>query len=513
MNHRSGICHSCLKECLEHRNNKHMEIKFQHISKRFGTVLALDDINLTARSGSIHGLIGENGAGKSTLMKILTGYQAKSGGDILINGKPVSLKTPSDAAKIGIGMLYQEPMDFPTLTVLENFSLGCPALSQEKFTQSLIGLTSAFGFQLEHNRLVESLTVGERQQIELLRLIHCRIQVLILDEPTTGISPSQKKLLFPALKKLAAEGVTIFLVSHKLEEVSNLCDDVTVLRHGKITHHTRTPFYFPELLRAMFGSVPEQKAKTTDRVTGEIILTMDSILTGGERKGLTLENFTAKSGEIIGLAGLDGAGQATFLRLLAGLNIPVRGAVHLFNRRLPASKMANSVAISLKTVFLPADRLEEALFTDISLSDHFSLRDTDSSFWQNTEKNSKRATEGIKTFSIKGKANDTADELSGGNQQRLLLALLNPKSRLILLENPTRGLDIRSDQWVWNYLTKTLAPESCILFSSPELDEILHHSDRILVFYDGAIVLDRATTMTNHDEIAAAMTIGRENVE
>ncbi len=491
-----------------------MDVEFQHISKRFGSVKALTDVSLTAKQGTIHGLIGENGAGKSTLMKILTGYQAKSGGDILINGEKIALKTPDDAAQIGIGMLYQEPMDFPHLTVLENFSLGCPAISRERYTASLKHLAYAFGFQLAPKRRVELLTVGERQQIELLRLIHCETSVLILDEPTTGISPAQKALLFPALKKLAHEGMTILLVSHKLDEVASLCDEVTVLRHGNVTHHTNAPFHFPELLEAMFGAVPEQKEKPVARSTGNAVLSMDKIQAGGERQGLQLNSFTAKSGEIIGLAGLDGAGQSTFLRLAAGLTIPAKGEIQLFSTQLPKSKKASRIAGNLQTVFLPADRLEEALFTDISLSDHFSLRDKKSSFWQKNQKNKQRADKAIQTFSIKGRPADTADDLSGGNQQRLLLALLDPKSRMILLENPTRGLDIRSGQWVWEYLTQTLSSEACIVFSSPELDEILHYSDRILVFYDGKIVLDSLTAETDHGSVAAAMTgmTGKEKI-
>ena len=483
-----------------------MDVEFQHISKRFGSVQALTDVSLSAKQGTIHGLIGENGAGKSTLMKILTGYQAKSGGDILINGKQISLDTPDDAARTGIGMLYQEPMDFPHLTVLENFALGCPPLSRERLTSSLTHLAAAFGFQLDPKRRVELLTVGERQQIELLRLIHCETSVLILDEPTTGISPAQKALLFPALKKLASEGMTILLVSHKLEEVSSLCDEVTVLRHGKVTHHAQAPFDFAELLTAMFGTVPQQRDKLPARKSGETILQMQNIIAGGERLGLRLDGFRANSGEIIGLAGLDGAGQSTLLRLAAGLNIPEQGNIELFGTHLPTTAKASKIAGRRNTVFLPADRLEEALFAGISISEHFSLQDTRSPFWQKKDHNRTRAEQGIEQFSIKGKHDYTADALSGGNQQRLLLALLDPQSKLILLENPTRGLDIRSGQWVWDYLIKTLSPDTCIIFSSPELDEILHYSDRILVFYDGTIVLDSPTAETDHETVAAAMT-------
>lgn len=483
-----------------------MDVEFQHICKRFGSVQALTDVSLKACSGSIHGLIGENGAGKSTLMKILTGYQARTDGRILIDGREVKLTTPRQARDIGIGMLYQEPMDFPALTILENFTLGCPDGSHRQLSRSLQTLSDRFEFDLSAERRVELLTVGERQQIELLRLIHCKTRILILDEPTTGISPAQQELLFPALQQLAAEGMTILLVSHKLEEVATLCNEVTVLRHGRVTLHSSAPFHFPQLLKAMFGSVPKQENKEAVRTKGSPVLELKDVHADGERQGLHDCSFKAGAGEIIGLAGLDGAGQSTFQRLAAGLVIPQQGSVRLFNEQLPGNISASNRAQKLKTVFLPADRLEEALFSDISLTDHFDLKAEKSAFWQSKQRSRKQAEEAIATFSIKGYPSDTASDLSGGNQQRLLLALLNPKSRLILLENPTRGLDIRSGQWVWDYLRHTLAPETTIIFSSPELEEILLYSDRILVFHDGRIVLDSPVADTDHDSVAAAMT-------
>jgi simple sugar transport system ATP-binding protein len=483
-----------------------MDVTFQHISKNFGSVQALTDVSLTARSGTIHGLIGENGAGKSTLMKILTGYQSKTSGTILIDGHDANLNNPKQASSHGIGMLYQEPMDFTPLTVLENFSLGGPEQSRQDLRLALQALTIRFGFHLDPDRRVELLTVGERQQIELLRLIHCKTRMLILDEPTTGISPAQKEALFPALKQLAADGMSILLVSHKLEEVATLCDEVTVLRHGRVTHHTMASFHISELLTAMFGSVPERKDKEAARKKGAPLLVMEDVEAAGERQGLHQCRITVAEGEVIGLAGLDGAGQSTFLRLAAGLTIPEQGQVQLFGKKLPKNTKASRIAQKLKTSFIPADRLEEALFAGISISDHFSLQEKQSSFWRSQKRARNQAEKAIATFSIKGQPDDTAEDLSGGNQQRLLLALLNPQSRLVLLENPTRGLDIRSGQWVWHYLRSELAPKTAIIFSSPELDEILHYSDRILVFHDGEIVLDSAVADTSHDAVAAAMT-------
>lgn len=482
-----------------------MDVTFQHISKTFGTVQALSDVSLIARTGCIHGLIGENGAGKSTLMKILTGYQSKTGGTILLDAQEVPLDNPRQAAGHGIGMLYQEPMDFSPLTVLENFALGSPPLGRRQLRSSFLKLCSRFSFSLDPGRKVELLTVGERQQIELLRLIHCQTRVLILDEPTTGISPAQKEVLFPALKQLAGNGMTILLVSHKLEEVATLCDEVTVLRQGKKSFHTTAPFAFKELLRAMFGSIPKRHDKDKARPTGRPILNFNEINATGERQGLKLSHCDMKEGEIIGLAGLDGAGQSTFMHLAAGLKVPEHGTVTLFDTPLPHNSQASLVAQNLKTSFIPADRLEEALFNGIDLSDHFSLRQGGHTFWLSGKQNRSATNRAIETFSIKGTATTLAEDLSGGNQQRLLLALLDPHSRIILLENPTRGLDIRSRQWVWNYLTKELDADSAIIFSSPELDEILHYSNRILVFHDGKIVLDSPVSNTSHDAIASAM--------
>ena len=482
-----------------------MDVTFQQISKSFGSVKALTKVSLTAKSGTIHGLIGENGAGKSTLMKILTGYQSKTNGTILIDGREAKLNTPKQATKLGIGMLYQEPMDFTPLTVLENFTIGSPDKNRRDLRFALQNLSVRFGFHLDPDRCVEQLTVGERQQIELLRLIHCQTRILILDEPTTGISPAQKEALFPALKQLAADGMTILLVSHKLEEVATLCDEVTVLRHGQVTHHTTAPFHFPELLTAMFGSIPKRQNKSAARKKGSPVLEMKKVEAAGERQGLHRCTISAKAGEVIGLAGLDGAGQSTFLRLAAGLTIPEKGTVHLFGEDLPGKPEASSRAQALGTSFIPADRLEEALFASISLSDHFSLKKKQSSFWRSQQNAGQLAEKSISTFSIKGQQKTTAGDLSGGNQQRLLLALLDPQSRIVLLENPTRGLDIRSGHWVWQYLRDQLPQETCIIFSSPELDEIIHYSDRILVFHDGDIVMDSAVTDTSHDVIAAAM--------
>jgi simple sugar transport system ATP-binding protein len=236
-----------------------MWIELKDIHKHYGTVKANNGVSLTVAPGHIHGILGENGAGKSTLMKILAGFSQKTSGSILIDGKPVNHRNPAQAVELGIGMLYQDPLDFSLLTVLHNFMLGQTngfSGHNKMFRKKLLQSSESFNFILQPDTPVKILTIGERQQLELLRLLSLGIQVLILDEPTTGISSTQKDILFRALKKLATEGKSVVLVSHKLEDVEVLCDQVTVLRQGQVTGHMDQPFDSRLLLEMMFGTPP-----------------------------------------------------------------------------------------------------------------------------------------------------------------------------------------------------------------------------------------------------------------
>ncbi|MEN8190596.1 MAG: ATP-binding cassette domain-containing protein [Thermodesulfobacteriota bacterium] len=482
-----------------------MNLELRKISKNFGSLQALTEVDLTAEPGSIHGIIGENGAGKSTLMKILTGFFSKSGGDIFLDGENVVISSPRQAQEHRIGMLYQEPLDFPPMTILENFSLGLSEQSTS-LEDDFNALAEKFSFHLEPSRRVADLTMGERQQLEMLRLIYSRVRLLILDEPTTGISPSQKKILFQVLKSLTKDGVTILLVSHKLEEIQQLCSKSTVIRHGRVTLTSTAPYDLSELLAAMFGETPELPAKENPRAKGAPALSMKGVSGLGERLGVDRLNLEVLAGEVIGLAGLDGAGQSTLLRLAAGLSRPSEGSISLFGELLPDTKSGYLEAQKHGAVFLPADRLTESLFPGLDLSAHFNLRKKSDSFWISHNQGRQLAEQGIDDFSIKGAPDSDVASLSGGNMQRLLLALMDRTSRLVLLENPTRGLDVRSARSIWHFLRHELDEEAVIIFSSPELDEIFLYSDRVLVFHDGRIVLDGPTAELSQDSIAQAMT-------
>ena len=481
-----------------------MGITLRDIHKHYGKVHANNGITINIAEGSIHGILGENGAGKSTLMKILAGYVRKTSGTILLSGSPVEYGEPSEATRLGIGMLYQDPLDFPSLSVLENFMMGrCSGLASKetRHREELRQLAEAFRFHLDPGRAVRELTVGERQQLELLRLLALGVAVLILDEPTTGITSLQRQLLFEALKKLAGQKKTILFVSHKLEDVEILCDKVTVLREGQVSGEMDRPHDTGILLHWMFG-VPPAPPPCAEGRQGKVTLAMEHVSAPGGRTGLQRCTVTIHEGEVVGLAGLAGSGQDVFLRVAAGLNKPWEGRIHVVNENMTGKDYHAFKARGV--TFLPTARLEEGLIPGLTITEYLALQQGQGVqiLWNEARK---EAAEKIGRFRIVGSPLSTPESLSGGNQQRLLLALIPEDPRLLLLENPTRGLDMESVRWVWQQLVSYAARGTSILFSSVELDEILQVSDRVLVFYDGIVVKDVRACDTNLVDLGQAI--------
>ncbi|MDX1708957.1 MAG: ATP-binding cassette domain-containing protein [Desulfobacterales bacterium] len=482
-----------------------MWIELQDIHKQYGAVKANNGISFTIAPGKIHGILGENGAGKSTLMKILVGYTQKTSGKILVDEKPVTYRNPAQSSRLGLGMLYQDPLDFPLLTVFENFMLGQTddtANHKKALREKYQHLADSLNFSLRPDAQVKGLTIGERQQLEILRLLSLGAQVLILDEPTTGISSNQKKILFTALKTLAAEGKSILLVSHKLEDVEALCDRVTVLRQGIVTGEMDHPFDNKDLLEMMFGKPPDTLPRCAEP-PGEDVLVMQHVSGSGGRTGLLDCSTTIRQGEIVGLAGLEGSGQGVFLRVAGGLNKATGGSV-----LLSGSNMHNQDYHAFKrsgVFFMPASRLEEGLISGLSVTEHFALQENHESFMVNWLQAVGRAGERIASFRIKGRPESVVEALSGGNQQRLLLSFLPQNPVLLLLENPTRGLDMESVIWVWQHLHTYCRSKTSIVFSSSELDEILMVADRVLVFFDGRLIMDVKATDTDVNALGSAI--------
>ncbi|RPI25996.1 MAG: ATP-binding cassette domain-containing protein, partial [Chloroflexota bacterium] len=466
-----------------------MRVELKNIHKTFGlgamAVHANDDITLTIPAGTIQGILGENGAGKSTLMKVLSGFIQEDRGEILLDGKPVSIQSPNDAIRQGIGMLHQDPLDFPPMQVIDNFLIGSNGSifpKKRDATAQFIELQNQFDFSIDPESYVDSLTVGERQQLEILRLLWLGARVLILDEPTTGISAIQKEKLFSTLRLLAQQDKTIIFVSHKLEDVEQLCHQAAVLRQGKLVGETCAPYDPDRLVELMFGkAVPLGDRRPCP--PGEAVLALDGICIEDYRLHINKADLDVYAGEVIGLAGMEGSGQGLFLRSCGGLVRPVDGKISVRGSNLTGKTyhafMQHGVA------FLPASRLEEGLVPGLTLTEHFLLSEETRGVFIDWDQGRRISEERITEFNIRGTSSSRVESLSGGNQQRALLALLRDPLSLILLEHPTRGLDIESSIYIWNKLKERCQQGAAILFISSDLEEILRYSDRILVFFSG----------------------------
>ncbi len=463
-----------------------MRVEIAHVSRRFGPVRANDDVSLTIQAGSIHGLLGENGAGKSTLVRILGGLIAPDAGEIRLDGAEVALGTPARALRAGIGMLHQEPLDFPQLTVLESFLAARPGpffLQRGDAARELTALAARSGLRVDPGEQVARLSLGQRQQIELLRLLSLGARTLILDEPTTGISDAQREALFAALRRLAAEGRSIVLVSHKLADVEALCDRVTVLRHGKVAGEEDLPVPADRLVALMFGRTlapPEQRPASAEKGAA---LRIEDLATGDHRMTLRIDHLVARPGEVIGLAGLEGSGQRLLLEACAGLLPAQRGRIALGMTDLQGRPRQEFQRAGVG--YLPADRAREGLIAGLSLEEHVALRAPRRGPFLRWGEIAGAARRAIEAFRIRGEPGTRVEHLSGGNQQRAQLALLPPRLALLLLDHPTRGLDIESAQWIWQHLLGRCREGTAILFASADLDEIVRYSDRVIVFSGG----------------------------
>ncbi len=479
-----------------------MSLELRDIHKHFGTVRANDGISLTVAAGSLHGLLGENGAGKSTLMKVLSGYYTADSGEIVLDGDRVHLGSPDDAIAAGIGMLHQDPLVFLPFSVLDNFLLGSPGalrLDRKRTRSEIIELRDRFGFTFDVDAPARTLTVGERQQVEITRLLWLGARVLVLDEPTTGISADQRELLFATLRELAAEGMIVIFVSHKLEEVGEICESVTVMRRGKLVGDARMPIPAQQLVTMMFGE-PIEVAERPDMALGDTVFTMADVTIEERLMRLEHLDLEVRAGEVVGLAGMEGSGQRTFLRGICGLVPPSSGTITLDGRDLTHLSYRHHLDAGMQ--YLPAGRLEEGLVSGLSLTEHFVLSDrVRKGFFIDWDDADAATRSQIETYSIKGTQASTAESLSGGNQQRLLLAMLPEEVDLLLMEHPTRGLDIESADWVWTQLLARRSTGTAIVFASADLDELLRYSDRIMVFFSGEVLATLDASTTNIDEI------------
>ncbi|MEO8610091.1 MAG: ATP-binding cassette domain-containing protein [Chloroflexota bacterium] len=476
-----------------------MEIELRGIHKHFGPVHANDDINLTFKGGRIVGVLGENGAGKSTLMKILSGFQSFDSGEIRIDGQSTAFNGPLAAIGHGIGMLQQDPLDVPAFTVLENFIYGS-SLSRKVAASRLAQISARFGFSLDPDTSTAQLTIGQRQQLEIVRLLVLGVKALILDEPTTGISAEQKNILFHALRELALhDGLTVLLVSHKLEDVIALCDEVAVLRAGKLVGAMDMPATTAQLVSLMFGQeLAPQTRLEIDLTAARDSLVLEKVHLRDKRLNVDDLSLNIKAGEIIGLAGLDGSGQELLLRACVGLVKPTHGHIIVDGQNMAGKSYGQFLRQGV--AFGAAGRLEEGLVAGLTLTEHVALV-TETDPWVDW-KRARRYTENqIQHYKVRGRPESPIETLSGGNQQRMLMGLMPSMPVLMVLEQPTRGLDVDSSRWIWQQLLMRRDLGTAILFSSPDLDELVEYSNRIFVFYAGRVFEIPDASRTNIDEL------------
>lgn len=464
-----------------------MDIELRHIHKRFGPVHANNDINLLFKGGYIVGVLGENGAGKSTLMKILSGFQAPDEGEIILGGRLAAYHGPQAAIRHGIGMLQQDPLDVPAFTVIENFIYGQRGfllLRRKVAEKRLEALTARFGFELEPDTPISQLSIAQRQQLEIVRLLELGVKALILDEPTTGISAEQKDLLFEALRELAVrDGMTVLLVSHKLEDVIALCDEVVVLRGGKVVGAAQMPTTTTQLVNLMFGHALDAQPRPSVTL-GSPVLALESISIHNKRLRVDYHSTVIRAGEVVGMAGLDGSGQELVMRALVGLEKLHHGVVRVAGVNMTGRPYREFLHAGV--AFGAAGRIEEGLIAGLTLTEHVALV-TEFDALVNWNKARAHTEQQIKHYDVRGTADNQIEALSGGNQQRVLMALLPEKPLALVLEQPTRGLDVDSSRWIWEQLLARRESGTAIVFSSPDLDELVTYSDRIFVFYSGHI--------------------------
>ena len=456
-----------------------MKIEIINIYKSFGNLTANSNINISIESG-IHALLGENGAGKSTLVKIISGQLNPDKGKILIDNNYLKLGSPKTSVDMGIGLLNQDPLDFSNLSVFESFLVGIKEKNLYKnlkdCRKKIINLLTKYKVNIKLEDKTSNLSIGQRQQIELIRLLYNGAKIIILDEPTSAFSLEQKTMMFQTLRQLSEEGMTIIFVSHKLDEIMEICDSGTILKSGKVIHKISKPFDADEIINIMFEKnnliSPEQKKINSNENFNILVSEKD------KSKKNILNKYSFPIGSVIGFAGLQGSYNDLFVK-------------NFFSKEFSETKIENSEYYFSKNIYyyMPADRLEKGLFNELNLLEHFALSASSESNFIDWNKVKKLADTKIKKFNIKGNYNTQINELSGGNQQRLMHSLIPDNQSILLLEQPTRGLDFSSAKTIWEMILTRKNKDIAILFSSTDIDEIWEYSD-IIFSISGRRIMD-----------------------
>ncbi len=477
-----------------------MSIELRGITKRFGALMANDSIDLKVARGEIHAILGENGAGKSTLMNIVYGLVKADSGTILVEDKEVIINEPADALKYGIGMVHQHFMLIPVFTVAENIALGREKskggfLSLDEVKKRIKSLADEFKFDIDPDALIEDLPVGVQQRVEIIKALIYDAKVLILDEPTAVLTPQETDELLSIMRTLKSKGTSIIFITHKLREVQEVADKITIIRLGKVVNTVASNTSQEELASMMVGRQVDLVPEKIAFKPGKIILDIDklSVSDAFGRKIINSLSLQVRAGEILAIAGVQGNGQSELARAIVNLEEHVLGSIKLDGQEILGSTVKDSLRSGI--AYIPESRELDGLISSFSIIENLILDVHDLSPVANKARLDStyiknNATKLVNEFDIRTQSiSDTASSLSGGNKQKVVLAReLSREVKLVVASQPTRGLDVGSIEFVYEKLLAERSANRAILLISSELDEVLELADRIVVMYKGDIV-------------------------
>jgi simple sugar transport system ATP-binding protein len=493
------------------------------ITKQFPGVLANDHIDLDVRPGEIHALLGENGAGKSTLMNILYGLVQPDEGEVLVDGEVVRITGPANAIARGIGMVHQHFMLVPVFTVTENIVLGDETMANpvvldtKRADGQIRALADQFGFDIDPRALVGELSVGIQQRVEILKALYRGARILILDEPTAVLTPQETIEIFAVLRRLAAEGTSIVFISHKLYEVLEIADRITVIRRGRVVGEadpkTATEEDLAEMMVGREVSLTVEKGPASP---GDVVLNVDSLTVADDRGSVVVQDcsFEVRAGEILGIAGVAGNGQAELVEAIVGLRHAAGGSTHLAGADITNHSVRELTGRGL--AYIPGDRQRFGLVLSYPVDDNLVLTDYYHQPYSrfgvlNERAISERADELIPAFDIRTpSATVSASTLSGGNQQKVIVAReFSRDVTLLVADQPTRGLDVGSIEFIHKQIVAKRDGGAAVLLVSAELDEIMELSDRIAVMYRGSLVATLDAAGAEKEQVGLIMATGK----
>jgi rhamnose transport system ATP-binding protein len=489
-------------------------LELRHAAKSFGAVQALVDGSVVLLGGEVHALLGENGAGKSTLVKILAGVHQPDSGTLKVNDREVTLPGPAAARAAGIAVIYQEPTLFPDLTVAENMFVGRQPLRQGRridrkaMQDEAAAIFKRLGVPLDPARIARGLSIADQQVVEIGKALSLEAKVIVMDEPTAALSAAEVDRLFEVIRTLKSQGAAVLFISHRLEEVFEICQAVTVMRDGRhVMSSDLAGLTANDLVRAMVGrELAERPPEAAGAKPGEPVLIVDRLT----REGVFTEiSLTVKSGEIVALAGLVGAGRSEVARAIFGIDRYDAGSVTVKSKHL--KKASPTSAMTAGIGFVPEDRRQQGLVMDMSIQQNVALaslaRLRQGGLVRSAAERAFAADWAVRLNLKYGRLVDPVSRLSGGNQQKVVLAKwLGRQPTLLIVDEPTRGIDIATKAEVHRLLVRLARDGVAILMISSELPEVLHIGDRILVMREGRLTAEFGHEDASEEKIMAAAT-------